>query len=131
MVCFNCEKCLKEFYKKSNYITHVNKKIPCDIDNKTCQHCDKSFTRTTGLTQHLNVCEVIVGKRKVIEDQIKKSQLECFTVCGEIDFIKNKLFFLSSGDNKLIKQLESDKQFLIVQKNKLNDFINSLKKQLN
>ena len=29
MVYYQCEKCKKEFYQKSNYLTHLNRKNPC------------------------------------------------------------------------------------------------------
>ena len=32
------------------------KKHPEILDNKTCKFCNKSFTRTTGLKKHLNIC---------------------------------------------------------------------------
>ena len=56
MVKYICEKCDMEFFKKSNYERHMNKKKSCVIDNKTCEHCDKTFTRSTGLTAHIPIC---------------------------------------------------------------------------
>ena len=31
---------------------------PKKIDNKTCQFCEKRFTRTTGLKKHLQICSL-------------------------------------------------------------------------
>ena len=31
---------------------------PKNIDNKTCQFCEKRFTRTTGLKKHLQICSL-------------------------------------------------------------------------
>ena len=34
MVNYTCEKCNKEFTKKCHYLTHMNKKKPCEIINQ-------------------------------------------------------------------------------------------------
>ena len=36
--------------------TQMHPEAPKKIDNKTCEFCKKSFTRTTGLKKHLNIC---------------------------------------------------------------------------
>jgi hypothetical protein len=34
MVCYKCQKCSLEFYRKSNYVRHINKKFDCSPINK-------------------------------------------------------------------------------------------------
>jgi hypothetical protein len=89
---FECTKCKKVFSKKSNLMTHLNKKNPCDrlqkfIDNTKvycediiskeaikkieeckCPYCFKEFTRKDTLTYHFDHhCKVIkkINKKKI------------------------------------------------------------------
>jgi uncharacterized Zn-finger protein len=55
---YECHKCSKIFNKKSHYVTHINKKIPCNIDSKVCEYCEKKFCRNNYLTKHLLICKM-------------------------------------------------------------------------
>ena len=58
---------------------HLNKKKP-----HICKYCNKSFTRTTGLTKHLNICKIkkendiltIKQNEEIIKMQEKINSLE-------------------------------------------------------
>lgn len=58
MVIHTCERCKKQFRKKSNYVRHINNKKPCikqEIYN--CIHCEKEFSRLDSYNRHIkNVC---------------------------------------------------------------------------
>ena len=57
-----CERCDKKFYDKSHLDNHLNRKIPCLVNNnKTdptnnnyCEECDKYFSRPYTLKRHMN-----------------------------------------------------------------------------
>ena len=114
MVKYTCPKCDKIFDKKSNYYTHMNKKKPCnpesiDNSNKTCIHCAKIFSRTTGLTLHKSICPVI-------KQNIKSLNLEIAEINGQIDYY---YFYYTKMFN--------EKNQLIVQRKRLQDTINMIK----
>ena len=67
MVTYSCEKCNMNFFKKSNYIRHMERKNGCTSNNKQCPHCDKTFTRSTGLTAHIPICKVIKNNKQLIK----------------------------------------------------------------
>jgi len=76
MVLYKCNKCNKEFNRKSNYITHINRKFSCNnlvIENiilddtnsvsessvtekkmYTCETCLKEFNKKSNYTSHIN-----------------------------------------------------------------------------
>lgn len=60
MVLYTCDRCNKEFNKKSNYITHINKKISCvkkESIDITCEYCGKELCNLRYLRNHIeNKC---------------------------------------------------------------------------
>ena len=70
MPIYKCDRCLKEFGKKSHYESHINKKFPCqkiapDCSKITpkcsveesaivCKYCGKEFTRHFNLIRHID-----------------------------------------------------------------------------
>ena len=125
MVKYTCPKCDKIFDKKSNYDTHMNKKKPCNlesIDNtsKTCIHCAKLFSRTTGLSLHKSICPVI-------KQNIKSFRLEIAEINGQIDYYTRQLDFYYNDESKVRTKMINEKDQLIVQKKRLQDTINMIK----
>ena len=124
MVKYFCPKCNKEFDKKSNYDTHMNKKKPCNpefIDsNKTCVHCGKLFSRTTGLTLHKSICQVM-------KKRLKSLNLEIAEINGQIDYYKKQLDFYFNDESKARTKMINEKDQLIVQRKILVDTINLIK----
>ena len=56
MVKYKCNRCLKIFTKKSNYISHNNRKFKCEYSDEklyTCNGCKKVFYNKTQYTMHL------------------------------------------------------------------------------
>jgi uncharacterized C2H2 Zn-finger protein len=63
MVFYNCEKCNKEFSQKSNYLSHINRKKSCIIDDDDdntnviiykCNKCNKEFNQKCNYLSHIN-----------------------------------------------------------------------------
>jgi hypothetical protein len=61
MVFYNCEKCGKEFNRKSNYLYHIENVSNCDKIKKKkihkCNYCDKLFTLKNNLIRHNKICK--------------------------------------------------------------------------
>ena len=73
---YQCKRCLKDFAKKCNYESHINRKIPCKtlpqkstnspqkstFLNKSelvCNYCGKDFSRSDSLSRHIDgYCKV-------------------------------------------------------------------------
>ena len=70
---FICEKCKKEFSKKSSYASHTMRTSPCikNIIINECSYCNKIFSLKHNLTAHLNIC-----KKKKSVDNFNQSQIE-------------------------------------------------------
>jgi hypothetical protein len=87
---YKCEKCDKEFSKKSAYACHSMRVKPCikntSIDNM-CTHCNKNYSNKYNLNKHLKTCKMkidydnqlkidhlqeIVSKQEKDKDDLKK-----------------------------------------------------------
>jgi len=68
-----CEKCNKEFNKKSGYDSHTMRINPCikSIIINECSYCNKIFSLKHNLTAHLKIC-----KEKPIEDDNTQLQIK-------------------------------------------------------
>ena len=58
MVNYECKICNKIFDRKSNYLSHTNRKISCDkqiVKNKSneCKHCKKLFSSSKSMYRHV------------------------------------------------------------------------------
>jgi DNA repair ATPase RecN len=61
----NIDRMAIEFTKKSNYLTHVNKKISCSqkehaeykILKRTCSYCNEIFASPFSMKTHMNICK--------------------------------------------------------------------------
>jgi hypothetical protein len=69
---FICEKCNKNFTKKSAYNFHILRINSCIKDEviNHCDYCNKLFTTKYTLKSHISIC------KKKIEDDLNQSQLE-------------------------------------------------------
>ncbi len=100
MVIYTCQRCLKEFNKKCNYIDHTEKKkspcqqiliqpsnilqipsntlqMPTEKPSFICEHCDTSFTRKDNLSKHLkNSCKV----KKEQDEKDKQLKLQAIQI---------------------------------------------------
>lgn len=61
---YQCDKCKKQFDRKSNYLNHLNRQKKCTFQSKTkklisfkCQDCNKSFSRKQSVDRHMPVCK--------------------------------------------------------------------------
>jgi hypothetical protein len=93
MTLYECEKCNKEFNKKSSYIYHTEKrKKSCVSDKKyICNNCNTAFSFQSGLSRHMNnICGTIKNNNKL--EVLKK----------EVDDVKKILLDLKKN-NDIIK----------------------------
>ena len=63
MVIYQCPKCEKIYYKKSEFDRHLARKTPCVLSNSykridfTCKGCGKNYSRKDPLFRHGKVCK--------------------------------------------------------------------------
>jgi hypothetical protein len=64
---YKCDKCNKEFIKKSAYTSHIMRLNPCikNIIINECEYCKKLYSTKYKLNNHLIICK----KKKSIDDQ--------------------------------------------------------------
>jgi hypothetical protein len=84
MVFYNCEKCGKEFNRKSNYLYHIENVSNCDkIKDKQiykCYYCETSFTLKNNLTRHNKICK----EKNKQEDEMISIKINDFNKMLEI-----------------------------------------------
>jgi hypothetical protein len=62
MPIYKCEKCNKEFNRKSGYASHIIRIKPCINDNNInneCEYCNKNYSTRFNLNAHLKNCKQI------------------------------------------------------------------------
>ena len=151
MVEYKCDKCNKIFDKKSNYVTHINKKNPCisipkntgcvpdkliNIKNETvgqqndkqCNYCRKIFSQVSSLNRHLNGrCSIktndINEKENIYQNLLKKiNELE-----NKNQAQQNQIDELKKENNKIINKINNEN----CTTNTNNGTINNIDKQQN
>jgi hypothetical protein len=79
MPIYICEKCKKEFNKKSAYDSHLSRKTPCiDNDiykNNTCNDCNKIFSTKFNLKKHMIICKKIIANNDSAQIEELKEML--------------------------------------------------------
>jgi len=77
MPIYKCDKCNKEFNKKSAYTSHIMRVNPCVKDLipiiNDCNYCNKIFSNKYILKSHINICKkkvIIIDSNNV--DELKK-----------------------------------------------------------
>ena len=51
---YKCEKCNKMFNLKGDYLRHIDRKKPCDLESGTdCEFCDMKFSKYSNLRRHI------------------------------------------------------------------------------
>ena len=101
---FSCKRCEKCFDKKFNYIRHLEKKKPCQINilgntpEFKCVYCSKVYSRQPNLNKHMKnsrLCQIerdhadkqeqLLQKMNDIQDQLKRPQ----TVINNVQNVQN------------------------------------------
>ena len=99
---YKCEKCNKEFVKKSAYASHTMRANPCikEIIINECSYCNKIFSLKHNLTAHLKIC-----KEKPIADEVTQLQIEELKKMFERKFEEQqKKFEEQQKDNQELKK---------------------------
>ena len=75
-----CLTCGKSFKYKSDYERHLNRKIPClaekdkdTIESRTCNYCDKIYSRIDSLERHITVCKTKKEQEKKTEEELRNN----------------------------------------------------------
>ena len=131
MVLHICEKCKKEFTKKSNYTTHINKKMPCDkkssqsinitpentnITPKNTKKIFKSQTNNqktcTDSDLTCKYCLLVFCRKDVLKKHFGRCKIK-----KQDDVEKKTIFQQLIDKDELIKQLVEQNK-VIVENNK-------------
>ena len=121
MVLYKCNKCNKEFNRKSNYINHINRKFPCNnlvIDNiilnessvtekqmYKCEKCHKKSNYTKSDNE--------------IVSELKNYKNEYFNLLVKYEELQNK--FIDLNKNNIINNTTNNNNII---NNNTNNIIN-------
>jgi len=113
MVVHTCERCKKNFDKKSHYMEHIGRKHPCKqivhkpeiiqetinllkneenpvnhniLDKSECMHCKKIYSNIYNLNKHLIICKVKLNNE--IKNKLANLEKENKLIKEEIKIIK-------------------------------------------
>ena len=149
---YNCEKCLKNFNRKSTYDNHMKRKTPCNTKNLTCDICLKLFTKKSTYDNHMkkkipcktlyeiknkftcDICLKIFAKKSTYNNhmkrktpcKIKNNEFKC-DVCNKQYATNSNLFRHkknSCNNNNIILSL--DKKIDTLLENKTTNIINNI-----
>jgi hypothetical protein len=124
MVVHTCDKCLKEFNKKSHYIQHINKKLSClNIDDKTTEDLQEFAKNCNNLQKIAENCKNLQNnteKSLNLEEDNKTIDCKyCFKNFYSLYTLKRHI------EKCKIKKLEDEKKENIfnnlIEKEKIND----------
>jgi hypothetical protein len=94
-----CEKCNKNFTKKSAYLSHMMRTKTCIKDtniNNECMYCNKKYSTRFNLNSHLNICKKKADNYNQI-DELKK--LFDFIINLSIDNDKSNIYNMNIINN--------------------------------
>jgi uncharacterized C2H2 Zn-finger protein len=154
MVLYNCEKCYKEFSQKSNYLSHINRKKSCIIDDNDntniiiykCNKCNKEFNQKSNYLAHINrkkscisndnTNNIILYKCEKCNKEFNKksnyiSHINNKNPCNSNDIIKENKILLDKikeleNVQKNNTQLEKENIQLKAENEKINELYNNL-----
>ena len=106
---YQCPQCDKSFINKSVYAKHLNRKISCNNDTKlkqqrekrTCEYCNKVFTRLESLKNHLMICNLKISNNDSKVDDNTSTEVHKSSQLTELDVKKiMERLDMVSEDNK-------------------------------
>lgn len=129
---YKCQLCDKEFNKKSNYISHINKKNPCNkLEEKlTCENCNIKFSRSDSLLRHLKKCKCnlnineinkkidnLIEENKQLKEKINRLENQNIIVNNTVNNTINNtvinINIINHGDEDITKLTEEELQKII------------------
>jgi len=152
MVCYKCEKCNKEFNQKSNYMSHINRKKSCIIDDiinintitntntiiYKCEKCNKEFNKKFNYISHINNKNPCNSKALINENikfviKIKKLEKQNSNLENKNKDLEEKTNILEEENFSLKVQMKEKQELLnnnnVEIKNLYNNMnLNKLKK---
>ena len=77
---FKCPKCCKSFTSKYNLNVHLNKKVPCILEENNedkikCDFCNVGFASNSNLNKHLGRCVVRKNPELLLKHIEKQNKL--------------------------------------------------------
>jgi hypothetical protein len=130
MVCYTCDKCNKEFTKKSNYITHQNKKKSCikenivDISNTLVKNITMDDNNNNKIINNNEIentifnclfCNQIFSRNDNLQRHIK-NRCKIKKYIDELEITKTKLKEATPENEKLNKIIKENN--IATEKNK-------------
>lgn len=115
-IVYNCEICGKEFQKKSGYVSHKNRKTPCNKDLKTEDHVDISeiklakHIRDEGLDKFYTVPNY---SKKCIDKVFEFYNIHDFDLIVEPSAGNGSFFTQIHGENKIGIDISPDNPNLL------------------
>ena len=137
MPIYKCEKCDKEFNRKSNYDTHMMRKFSCtkevivnhkkriinrkkQPDTFECRYCKKIFERKFNMERHIAKCTIKKKSDGKMEELMEKMI--------QLEENNKKLNQLEEENKKMKKMLEETSKKIEKKTEKLTTEITQLKK---
>ena len=148
---FMCCKCNKEFSKKQHLDNHENKKNPCkpkgefnlknplkslinpqnclknndNLQNFSCEYCNKDFNRKDNFNRHYHNCKVKKldeeKKENIFNILLEKEKIEKEMILTKLDEFQNKMGIILINNENLQKNNENlQKNYENLQKNNEN-----------
>ena len=127
---FICDKCGKEFNRKSYLIKHQNRKIPCNnTDKYKCNYCNKELSKTTKINKHLKTCKIYNEYELKQEKKNNNKELKILNnKVKEIEIFVEEQKNINEEQNNKINELKKEIEILKNKNNKINKEVNMLKK---
>jgi hypothetical protein len=108
-----CEKCGTEFYQKSNYEKHLQRKTPCteeekikyDIKKRTCEYCNEIYSTTNAVKVHMKICKQKLLKIEETEPNLKDIIIN---LNAELKEIKGELKEIKKQPNTVINNIQQN-----------------------
>jgi len=120
MPIYKCEKCNKEFIKKSTYNSHLLRIKPCIKDdniNNECFYCNKIFSLKHNLTAHSKVCKkkssVDLNNMEELKKKLEEQEKKLEEKQKELEEQQKKI-------EELTEQTETNKNITINNNNSTN-----------
>jgi hypothetical protein len=112
MVLYKCNKCFKEFTKKYNYVTHINRKFTCNTIIDKDLLITQLQNENIELQNEIKIAEELKNEMKFIEKETNIIKDNNIILKKEIKFLEEEKNIIK-GENITLKQEIKQKQQLL------------------